>query len=80
VPSVAIPIFGRSVELPNTFVRGPFVAELLDFQGRTVARSMVDAKRPQMENRIPAVGTGLYLVKCTIGNEVMVRKFAIAAK
>ena len=79
-PSVAIPVFGRSVELPKAFVRGPFIAELLDLQGRTVARATVDAKRPQTQTMAPAAGTGLYLVKCTIGKEVMIRKFAIAAK
>ena len=78
--SVSIPVFGRSVELPKAFVRGSFTAELLDLQGRTLATTMVDAKRPQTETRTMGAGTGLYLVKCTIGNEVVVRKFAIAAK
>jgi alpha-L-fucosidase len=75
-PSVVIPVFGRSVELPLSFAGKPFTAELLDLQGRSVAKTVVDAKRPQTEKRIPSACTGLYLVKCTIGNEVVVRKFA----
>jgi hypothetical protein len=79
-PSVVVlPVFGRSVELPMAFVRGPFTAELLDLQGRTVATSMVDVKRPQTGIRAHAAGAGLYLIKCTIGNEVVVRKIAIAS-
>jgi alpha-L-fucosidase len=78
--SVAIPVFGRTVQLPKTFVRGPFTAELLDLQGRSVAKTMADVKRPQTETRTPAAGAGFYLIKCTIGNEVAVRKIAIAAK
>ena len=73
--SVAIPVFGRPVELPLSFTGKPFTAELLDLQGRSVARAMVDVKRPRTGTRVPAAGAGLYLVKCTIGNEVAVRKF-----
>jgi hypothetical protein len=74
-PVYTFQVFGRSVELPKSFVRGPFTAELLDLQGRTVATTIVDAKRPQTETMAPAAGAGLFLVKCTIGNEVVVRKF-----
>jgi alpha-L-fucosidase len=80
LPLFTFQVFGRSVELPKAFVRGSFTAELLDLQGRTVATTMVDAKRPQTETRAPAAGTGFYLIKCAIGNDVVVRKFAVAAK
>jgi alpha-L-fucosidase len=75
-PSVVVlQVFGRSVELPKAFIRGSFTAELLDLRGRTVVRTMVDAKWPRTKTSVPAAGIGLYLVKCTIGNEVAVRKF-----
>jgi len=80
LPMVTFQVFGRSVELPQAFIRGSFVAELLDLQGRTVATTRVDAKRSQMETRTAPAGTGLYLIKCTIGNNVAVRRFAIAEK
>jgi alpha-L-fucosidase len=74
-PSVAIPVFGRSVELPQAFVRGSFIAELVDLQGRVVASTVIDAQHQQTGIRAPAIGAGLYLVKCTAGNDVVVRKF-----
>jgi hypothetical protein len=74
-PSVVIPVFGRPVELPLSFAGKPFTAELLDLQGRSVARAMVDVNRPRTGTRVPAAGAGFYLIKCSIGNDVVVRKF-----
>jgi len=71
-PMVTFQVFGRCVALPQAFVRGPFTAELLDLQGRTMATTMVD-KQPR--TRALTAGAGLYLVKCAIGSEAVVRKF-----
>jgi hypothetical protein len=68
-------VFGRTVELPTSFAGRSFIAELVDLQGRSVAATLVNAKQSPSGIRAPAVGAGLYMIKCTIGNEVVVRKF-----
>jgi alpha-L-fucosidase len=77
VPSVAVQLFGRSVELPSSFAAQPFTAALLDLRGRTVAVMRVDAKKAAAETRTFAAVThpGLYLVKCTGESGVVLRKF-----
>ena len=78
--SAAIPVFGRMVQLPQSFAGRSFTAELVDLQGRSVAAMSVNPKLTQTGIRVPTVGAGLYLIKCTMGNDVVVRKLAIAAK
>jgi alpha-L-fucosidase len=75
-PSVAIPVFGRSVQLPLSFAGKPFVAELLDLRGRTLAVTRVDAKQALTGARTPATVaySGLYLVKCIGESGVAVSK------
>lgn len=72
-----MPVFGRLVELPLSMVGRPFLAELLDLRGQTVAIASVDAKQIQKGAKdLAKVGhPGLYLVKCTGENGVVVRKF-----
>jgi len=76
-PSVSIPVFGRSVQLPQSFAGKPFTAELLDLHGRTLAVARVDAKQALTGPRtlVAAAHCGLYLVKCTGESGVVVRKF-----
>ncbi|HEX7510657.1 MAG TPA: discoidin domain-containing protein, partial [Chitinivibrionales bacterium] len=74
-PSVSIPVFGRSVQLPQSFAGKPFTAELLDLHGRTLAVTRVDAKQTLTGPRTLATAAhcGLYLVKCTGESGVAVR-------
>jgi alpha-L-fucosidase len=76
-PSVAIQVFGRSVELPSSLAARPFTAALLDLRGRTLAVMRVDSKQAPAGNRTFAAiaHPGLYLVKCTGESGVVLRKF-----
>jgi alpha-L-fucosidase len=75
--SVAIPVFGHSVELPLSFAGKPFTAELLDLSGRTLAITRVDAKQTLAGTGAltKVAHSGLYLVKCTGESGIVVRKF-----
>jgi alpha-L-fucosidase len=77
VQTVSIPVFGHSVELPQSFAGKPFTAELLDLRGRTLAVTRVDAKQALTgTNTLSNVAhSGLYMVKCTGESGVVVRKF-----
>jgi alpha-L-fucosidase len=74
---VAIPVFGRTLELPSSFAGKPFTAELIDLSGRCLAITKVDANQASADAGAHAkiVHSGLYLVKCTGDNGVAVRKF-----
>jgi alpha-L-fucosidase len=76
-PSVAIPVFDRPVQLPQSFAGKPFTAELLDLQGRTLAVMRVGVKQAPTGRRTLATvaHSGLYMVKCTGESGVVVRKF-----
>jgi alpha-L-fucosidase len=75
--SVAIPVFGHSVELPSSFASKPFTAELLDLRGRTLAVTRVDAKQTLTGTTtlVKIAHSGLYLVKCSGESGFVVRKF-----
>jgi alpha-L-fucosidase len=74
---ITIPVFGRSVELPSSFAGKPFTAELLDLSGRRLAVTKVDENQISTGTSKISKGahSGMYLVKCTSGNAVAVRKF-----
>jgi len=77
--SVAIPVFGHSVELPLSFAEKPFKAELIDLSGRTIAVTKVDSKQAQKGTLTLAriAHSGMYMVKCTGESGVVVRKFMV---
>jgi alpha-L-fucosidase len=76
-PVITIPVFGRSLELPSSFAGKPFTAELLDLSGRRLAVTRVDENQISTGTCIASkvAHSGLYLVKCTGENGVVVRKF-----
>jgi alpha-L-fucosidase len=76
-PSVEISVFGRLVQLPQSFAGKPFTAELLDLRGRTLAVTRIDTKQALTETctLTKVAHSGLYLIKCTGESGVVIRKF-----
>jgi alpha-L-fucosidase len=74
---ITMPVFGRTLELPSSFAGKQFTAELLDLSGRRLAVSRFDANQASSETSplVNSAHSGMYLVKCTSGNDVAVRKF-----
>jgi alpha-L-fucosidase len=74
---ITIPVFGRSLQLPSSFAGKPFTAELIDLSGRCLAVTKVDANKVSTGTSALAKSahSGMYLVKCTSGSSVAVRKF-----
>jgi alpha-L-fucosidase len=77
-PVVRIMVFDHTLELPSSFTSKPFTAELIDLSGRCLAVTKVNNANNTSTGShtlTKITHSGLYLIKCTSGDEIAVRKY-----
>jgi len=70
----AVTIFGSSVTLPLSFAGRQVKVDVLDLNGRLVARTLVKADKSIMQCSRSALPRGIYLVRCTADGAMAVQK------
>jgi len=73
-PGFAVTIFGNSVMLPLSFAGRQATVDVLDLNGRLVARTLVKADKSIMQSSRSALPRGIYLVRCTADGAMAVQK------